>query len=390
MSRGLLVSEMAMCTLLIIVAGLFARTVQNLRWQNTGYQEDRLLVADIRFPVTYSEEKRDQLLEELQLRAADLPGVEVASFSHAGQLSGYGIEYKIHLPGTAAPTADETFAIFEQRVTPGFLAAMGTRLLAGRDFTLADDVQAAPVAIVNEAFVRQFHLDANPIGQRFIKEGGSRRIQTIEVVGLVADAKWLDLRRESPAMYYIPYRQNAGTPVVRFAIRAQGDLDHLGTQFAGLAGSIDPQMKPKDVVPFGEIVDRSLMLERLVAQVSTAFGALATLIAAIGLYGVLAYSVVRRRREIGVRIALGAAPSSVEWMVLRESLTLLIAGFVIGVPAALLVTRLVSSMLFGLSPQDPTTIAAAIGVLAVTTVVAAYIPARRASRVDPNIALRVE
>ena len=156
------------------------------------------------------------------------------------------------------------------------------------------------------------------------------------------------------------------------------------------AQSIDRQIRLSNVVPFREIVDRTLVIERLVASVSAAFGVLALTIAGVGLYGVLAYGVTRRRREIGVRIAIGASPGSVEWMILRESLVLFAAGCAIGVPAAILVNRQLSSMLFGLSPQDPGTVAAALVTLAVATVAASYLPARRAASIDPMLALREE
>jgi putative ABC transport system permease protein len=173
-------------------------------------------------------------------------------------------------------------------------------------------------------------------------------------------------------------------------IRTSGDPDALASGLSQAAQAIDRRIRLRNVVPFREIVNRTLVIERLVTHVSVAFGVLALLIAAVGLYGVLAYSVVRRRREIGVRIAVGAPPRSVEWMVLRESLMLLACGAAIGVPAAMLVTRLVSSMLFGLSPHDPGSIAAALTTLTGATVAAAYIPARRAANMDPILALREE
>ena len=177
---------------------------------------------------------------------------------------------------------------------------------------------------------------------------------------------------------------------MRLAIRAQGDLKVLAAKLVETAQTIDRRMTVRDAVPFGEIVNRSLMIERLIAQVSAAFGVLALLMAAVGLYGILAYAVVRRSREIGVRIAVGATPGSVEWMILRESLALLGIGFVIGVPAALFVTRLVSSMLFGLGPDDPVTIVATLAALTTATIAAAYLPARRAANIDPILALRAE
>jgi predicted permease len=387
LTRGLLVSQVGMCTVLVIVSGVFVRTLQNLRGQDAGYREERLLIADVGFPRGYPESRRDQLIDELHARAAGLPGVEGAGFSHAGQLSGGAIEWRIGFPGHPTPVEQP---IIEQRVSPGFLAAMGTVLLAGRDFQHTDDERAALVAIVNESFARQFIPGQNPIGARFFREGGSRSGQLMEIVGLVKDAKWVNLRDAPPPMYYRPYRQMGGTPVVRLAIRTSGDLEQLARDVRTLSRSIDRSITLNNVVPFSAVVDRSLVTERLVAQVSAAFGLLALMIAAIGLYGVLAYNIVRRRREIGLRIAVGAGRNAVQAMFLKESLVLLVCGVAVGVPAALAVTRLVSSMLYGLSSYDPLTIGAALTVLTAVTLAASYLPARRAARIDPIVALREE
>jgi putative ABC transport system permease protein len=386
-SRGLLVVQVVMCTALLIVAGVFVRTVQNLRGQDAGYREDRLVVADVGFPRPYPEERRDQLIEALRARAATLPGVEIAAFSHIGQLSGSAIQWDIAFPGRNLPAGVGT-DVMEQRVSPDFLAAMGTPLIAGRDFVPADDERAPLVAIVNESFVRRFLPADNPIGARFFLEGGSRSGELLAIVGVAKDAKWIDLRNESSAMYYRPYRQMGGTPTVRLVVRTAGDPEAVSRELPRVAQAVDPQMVLNNVVPFGEIVNRTLVVERLVAHVSTAFGALALLIAGIGLYGVLAYSVVRRRREIGLRVAVGAHPGTIERMFLRESLTLVACGAAIGIPVAIVTTRLVASLLFGLSPQDPTSIAVAVTALTMTTLAAAYLPAHRAARVQPIEALR--
>jgi predicted permease len=389
LSRGLLVGQIVLCTALLVVAGVFLRTLQNLRNQDAGYREDRLLVADVGFPRDYPEARRDQLIEELRTRAQGLPGVDVAAFSHAGQLSGVGIEFSIGFPGRDRPV-DGGASIFEQRISPGFLRAMGTTLTAGRDFAAADDERAPMVAIVNQSFATRFLPATNPIGARFYRQGGSRSGELMEIVGVVKDSKWINLRNDSPAMYYRPYRQMGGTPVVRLVIRTSGEAEPVSRALLGVTQSIDRGIALTNVVPFREIVNRTLVIERLVAQVSAWFGALALLIAAVGLYGMLAFSVARRRREIGLRIAVGATRGTIQRMFVNESLVLVLAGVALGLPLATVVARLVSSMLFGLTPHDPASIGLACAAVTLVTIAAAYVPARNASRTDPLVALRDE
>ncbi len=334
----------------------------------------------------YSEERGDQMIEELRARAEALPGVEVAAFGHTGQLTGIAMNFTIGLPGRPRPEGGQK--MIEQRISPGFFSAMGTQFVAGRDFAPSDDERSMLVAIVNESFARQLFTGAAPLGARFFRETGTRGGELMEIVGVVKDSKWVNLRDDSPAMYYRPYRQMGGSPAVRFAIRTSGDPNAVAPLFVQAALSIDRRMVVSYIVPFREIVNRTLVIERLIAHVSAAFAALALLTAAVGLYGVLAYSVVRRRREIGVRIAMGARPGAVEWMIVRESLVLLACGVVLGIPASMMITRLVSSLLFGLSPRDPGTLIAALSALTLATVAAAYVPAKRAASIDPILALR--
>ena len=386
--RALLVGQVVLCTALLVVAGVFVRTLGNLRGQDAGYVEDRLLVADVQPPLSLDDDARDVLLEELRARIAGLPDVEIASFSHIGQLDG-AIVFNIGFPDRDIPE-DELPSMIEQRISTGFLRAMGNPVIAGRDFTDADTATAPLVAIVNESFERQFFPGEDPIGRRFYRATGTFGGEPMTIVGVVRDAKWVDLRDAPPPMYYRPYRQMGGTPVVRFAIRTGNDPSILAGEIRGLARAIDARFVVENVVPFREIVDRTLVVERLTAHVSTAFGALALLIAAVGLYGVLAYNVARRRPEISVRIAIGARPQTIEWMFLRESLALLGVGVLLGLPVALAITRFVASMLFGLSPQDPASIGTALIVLTAATLAASYLPARRAAAVDPIQALRQE
>ena len=387
-SRSLIVAEIAICTVLLMVAGVFLRSVQNLRGQDAGYAAQQLLVADVGFPGG-DEDRRDAQLDELRSRIAALPGVQVAAYSNLGQLSGGAFEWRIGFPDRPFQR-EEAPAVIEHRVTPGFLAAMGTRLYDGRDFAATDVATSPLVAIVNDLFAAAYFPGRNPIGQRFFHDGGSRSRQPMEIVGVVQSAKWLSLRQAPRPMYYRPYAQQGGTPVVRFAIRASGDVEALAAIVSATATAIDRDVRLSNVVPFEEIVNRGLLTERLVAHVSTGFGSLGLLIAAIGLYGVLAYNVTRRRREIGMRIAVGASPGTVERMFLRESFVLFGIGLAIGIPLALIVTRSISSMLYGIGPQDPAAVAAVAAVLALATAAAAVVPARRAASIDPIVALREE
>ncbi len=198
LSRGLVISQIVMCTALLVASGVFLRSLQNLRGQEAGYREDQLLVAEVQPPFEYTEERRDQLIEELRTRVAALPHVEVAAFSHVGQMSGSTL-VDIGFPGRTTPDGDKTRTI-ETRVSPGFLRAMGTPLLAGRDFTGSDDERGQLVAIVNESFAQQFLTGRNPMGERFFR-AGPRSGELMEIIGVVRDTKWANLRDDSPSMY---------------------------------------------------------------------------------------------------------------------------------------------------------------------------------------------
>jgi len=389
-SRALLIGEIAACAVLLMVAGVFVRTVQNLRAQDAGYYESQLLVADISFPRDYREQRRDVLIDELRHRVAALPGIERAGFSRVGQLSGSGFGSRIGVPGAAASAGDLSDVV-EERISPGFLATMGTRLIEGRDFVDADSETARPVAIVNEAFaMRLFGSTRAALGRTFYQEGGSRSKEPMEVIGVAQDVRWVSLRSAPVPMYYRAYAQQGGTPAVRLALRVSGSVEGVIPQLLATAQAIDRDMTLSNIVPFAEIVNRVLVVERLVAYLSSVFAVLGLLIAAIGLFGVLAYSVARRRREIGVRIAVGATRGSVERLFLRESFALFAIGLAIGVPLGIAVTRSVASMLYGIGPQDPSAIAAVALVLGLATGAAAYLPARRAASIDPIDALRDE
>ncbi len=376
-----------MCLLVLVTAGLFVRTLWNLRQLDLGFAPGQVLVGTVQFPRGYTSARWAHLLESLRERATVLPGVRVAAYSHVGLLSGFGINFNVDAEGQPSSRKDypETY---EMRVSPGFFTTMGTPLLEGRDFTNRDDANSPQVAIVNEAFAREFFPGNSPLRRRFGVDGPASS-RSIEVVGVVKDTKLTSLRATSPNVYYRPARQRP-VPAATFAVRTTGGLDTLTSALLGVAKDVDPRATIKDPVPFTKLVDRTLLVERLAAQVSSALGLLALLVASIGLYGLVAFAVARRTREIGIRMAVGASGAAVQWMVLRESLAVLGLGLALGVPAALAATRPVASMLFGLSPADPATVMATAVVLVTITLAASYFPARRATRIDPVEALRNE
>jgi len=385
--RILIVAEVAMCTLLVVGAGWFLRTLLNLRTLDAGFSRDHVLVGIVGPPREYSGAQALERFERLRTRLAALPQVRNAGYSNFSLMVGDGITSDVEAEGRV-PQANQDRGSVELRVSPVFFSSMGTAILAGRDFDDRDDSNAPKVAIVNDAFARKF-FGGDAIGKYF-GLGGPKSSHDIEIVGVVRDTKYFNLREKPTAIFYRPFRQIHQDTGMVIAIRASGDLSGVAALLRDTAREVDPRLTLRGVSPFSNLIDTSLTPERMLAQVSTGFGLLALLVAGIGLYGVQAYRVARRTREIGIRIALGASRAGVQWMILRESVALLIAGFAIGIPLALAMTRFVRSMLFGLTPSDPITIGAAIFVLAVVSLAAAALPARRASKVDPMISLRCD
>lgn len=383
--RSLAVAEIALCTLLVCGAGMFVETLRNLRTLDAGFQVERTAMATIQTPAGLSDGQRVEILSDLRRRVAQLPGVAAAGYSHLQQLSGFGIEERAW-PQGGAPDPKQGY-MEEQRVSPGFFDATATPLLRGRDFTESDAAGGGKIAIINQTFARLLFPGLNPIGLRFNSDSSPK--DALQIVGLVKDTKWMNLRQAAPPTYYVPYAQ-AATSYVTFAIRTAGNVQALAAALPGIVHDADSRLTVADPATFAEIEDRTLVVERQVADVSSAFGGLALSIACVGIYGILAYGVARRTREIGVRMALGASRQAMYWMVLRESLALVTAGFAIGAPVALAGGRLVRSMLFGVAAFDAETLAAAFAILLATALIAAYIPARRAAAVDPMNALRYD
>ena len=376
--------QVALSLLLLIGAGLFVRTLQNLQNLDPGFQREGVLTVNIDGK---REGYRDAGLIAFQKELLDLvrqvPGVASASISNNTPLSG-GIWTEAVVPkGQPLPEEENIHFV---AVGDRFFETLQTPLVAGREFTERD--QGRPnVAIVNEAFARQFFHGQNPVGE-YVSTKLNQTPADLEIVGMAKDTYTDGLRSAPPATVYVSYFQVPPGDTT-LEIRAVGSLSQASSAIRLELQKKLPSARV-EVRALTEQVNRTLVQERMMATLASGFGALALILACIGLYGLMAYSVARRTKELGIRMALGAQRRRVIAMVVKGAIRLVIVGIALGLPSAWLASRWVESMLFGLTPNDPATIAAAAMTLVIAALLAAYIPARRASRVDPMTALRHE
>lgn len=385
--KSLIVGQAAISLVLLITAGLFVRSLQNLQSVDLGFVPESVVVFRIDPGATgYSAAQKTNLYEQLLERLQAIPGVRSASVSFFG-LFGRGlwgnqlvIEGYTLRPGQIVHT-------FANAVSPRYFETMGISLLRGRPFAPADNQSAPKVAIVNETFGRHYFGNQTPIGRRFAF--GGQAAAMMEIVGVVRDAKYQSVREEPRRMIYVPHLQYPSN-LNELAVRSTADSAVLSSAIRKQIASIDRNLPVLDAATLQNQVDQSIAPEHLIGRLAACFGLLATALACIGLYGVMSHAVARRTNDIGVRLALGANPADVLGMVLRESLVLVGAGIIGGLCTAFATTRYVSRLLFGLTPTDPLTITAAVALLVTVAAIAAFLPARRAARVDPMVALRYE
>jgi predicted permease len=385
--RALVTAQVALSLVLLVGAVLFVRSLQNLLAVQPGFRPEGVLAVDANFGRAFPKERRLQSFRELQERLGRLPGIASSSQVAMTPMSGSGWNESVRPDSSNEPSKNSFF----NRFSPGYLKTMGIGLIAGRDFNDRDTVGAPQVAVVNEAFAKNFYNGANPVGHTFRVEGGANQPDRVyQVVGLIRNTKYYELREDFLPTAFFPVEQdkdpNSGTTIM---LRTSGQPRDIYGSVKGAVASVNPQIVLEFHVMTTQI-DETLLRDRLMAALAGAFGVLAAVLAAIGLYGVIAYMVARRQNEIGVRMALGADRQSVVRLVLREALALLTAGLVIGGALALWAGRAAEKMLFGLKPNDATTFVAAALLLAATALVAGYVPARRAARLDPMHALRME
>jgi predicted permease len=382
--RTLVVAQVAISLVLLIGAGLFIRTLENLRHVDFGFNPRNVALFQVSPALNrYDAAKRSPLYDRIGERIRAIAGVRAVAWSDPALMTNRRFSGSLFIPGRVyAPGQRDR--ISSMNVSPTFFETMEIPLVAGRSFTPGDTADAPRVVVINEAAARQYFPNENPIGRR-LGEGSRQE----EIVGILRDAKYNSVRDAAVPTRYAPYSlgfQGSAT----FEVRTAGDpLASIGA-IRQAVRAIDPDLPLINVTTQLDEVERRFQQERLFAQAYALFGGLALVVASVGLFGLMSYSVARRTNEIGIRMALGAAGQDVLGLVMRESMMLVVAGVAIGLCGAIAASRLVSNLLFGLAPTDPATIAGAMTVMVLISALAGYLPARRASHVDPMVALRDE
>jgi len=383
--KSLVVAQVVIAVVLLSAAGLFLRHLSDLRNVELGFQRDHILLASLNPARSgYSGERLSAAYRELLDRLAAIPGVRSATLSAATPISG-GAASRFATVEGYRPAGPERRA-FVNWIAPRYFETYGTPLVAGRDFTFQDQ-SASHVAIVNQSMARHYFGDANPIGRLVTLEHDDR---PFEIVGVVGDAKYLDLHVPAPRTVYLSAFSETGVNSNSFAIRAAGDPAALSGDMRRTVGAVLKDVPVESMRTLAAQMDASIVPERLTATLSTLFAILGSLLVAIGIYGLLAYTVARRTNEIGIRIALGATRGNVTRMVLVDALWMAGAGLAAGVPLAIWSRTLAASLIAGLPATNTVAIVAGAAALTAVALAAAYLPARRAARVDPLTALRYE
>jgi len=388
LGKLLIASQVTLSVVLLVGATMLARSLRNTQSTDLGVDRDHLVIVDVDILARgYRGPALTQLAREFRDRISAIPGIAAAGFSENGVFSGSDNGTSLNVPGFTARSVEDTLIAYDH-VGPGYFAATGTRVLEGREFTDADENKHVQTVLVNSSFAKFFFPGVSAIGRSF-----QAASLTLRIVGVVGDIRQNDVKETNLRRMYLPYvhTDSVGQPgSLRLAVRTRSDPTAVVQQIRKVVMSVDRSLPIDGVDPLKTLMQDSIRQERLVAQLATAFGVLALLLAAIGLYGLMTYTISRRTREIGLRIALGAQRGRVLGLVLFEAMQLVVVGLVVGVFIAYLSTGLLKTQLNGVKPGDPLSIAVAALVLLGAAIFAALLPAFRAARVEPIIALRSE
>ena len=388
--KVLLAGQIALTAVLLAAAGLFAHSLLNLNTQDLGVRTDHVLQFSISPELNgYTPPQSVALVDQLRKNIASLPGVRAVSASEIPMLASSNSSSNITVEGYKEQE-DENMDVDQNWVGPNFLAAMGAPLISGREINESDTATTPSVAVVNQKFVQRFLPTTDPIGHHFGFGGGDNVKVDVEIVGVVKDSKNVDLRQPVGPYVLVPYSHSSHFGNATFYVRTNQDPVSLANAVRKTVHDYDSKLSVFDLKTLTAQVDGIVFSDRLVTYFSMALGLLASLLAAVGLYGVMAYVVARRTREIGIRMALGATQRKVAEMVLQEIAGIAIVGLIIGLAAAYALGRVLESLLFGVKASDPYVFVAATGLLIVVAALAGWLPARSAARVDPMVALRYE
>jgi predicted permease len=385
---GLVTLQIALSMALLIPAGLFLRSLANLGRVDLGLRTENVVTFRVSPELNgYESERAQVFFQRLEEELAATPGVTAVTAALVPVLAGSNWGTSVAVEGFESGPDTDTGSRYNE-VGPGFFRTLGIPLIAGREFTRADGAGGAKVAIVNEEFARKFGLGRDAVG-KLMAQNGEQQLD-IEIVGFVQDAKYSEVKDDVPPLFFTPYLQDENVGSMSFYVRTRSDPRQVLRTLPSVVARLDPNIPVENLKTLPQQVRENVFLDRMISTLSAAFAGLATLLAAVGLYGVLSYTVSQRTREIGVRMALGANSGRVRWMVLRQVGGMIVIGGIIGFAAALGIGRAAGSLLFGLEGHDPLVFASAAVILALIALAAGYLPARRASRVDPMQALRYE
>jgi putative ABC transport system permease protein len=385
LEKTLIATQLAMSLVLVFGASLFVRSFTSLATLDPGFKSERVLVVEVNIRrMEYPEEQRLPLYEQVRESMSHVPGIQAIATTAVAIINNGGWNSDIEIDGYTASSQND-LVVYMNGVGPGYFATMGTALRAGREFTDRDTAQAPRVAIVNETFARKYFPGKTVVGQHYTRSHVVR-----EIVGVVQDSKYMNLRDEMPPTAFEPTAQDRSPGNgMTYVLRTTGEPASLAPALSRAIADVN-----KDIsftfTPLEQTIDAALTQERMLAMLAGFFGALALLVAGVGLYGMMSLAMTRRRNELGVRMALGADSRRILTLVLRDVLIVTTAGLLAGTAGALASSHIVASLLFGITPTDPTTCATAAALLATVAIIAAYMPARRAARLDPMIALREE